>query len=117
MRRFNVLMLSGLLSFVGSLPSRSAMAQNRATVVGAASFTQVPLQVAPGGIITVFAAGLSPNGVPANAMGTPLPDMLAGISVSVQQSYVSGSLSVPLISVFPVPTCFNQVSVSCGTLT
>lgn len=103
-----------LLVLSGPLVSEGR-AQNRAAVVGAGPSSPVPLSAAPGGIITIFAAGLSPSVVPANAQSTALPTTLAGISASIPLS--GATLVVPLISVFAAPTCFNTASPPCSTLT
>src|SRR5437879_9459467 len=97
----------------------SAIAQNRAAVLATTSFTPpVPTRVAPGDIITIYAAGLSPTAVPANADHLPLPTTLGGISASIEQ-FARMVAAVPLISVFQIPTCPDpsDVSASCGTLT
>jgi len=83
----------------------------------------VPVYVTPGGIITIYVAGLSPTAIPANAGQFPgqfpLPTVLGGINASIEQFSRTGPV-VPLISVFGVPTCPtdpNDVSPSCGALT
>jgi len=103
--------LAPVLLFI-TLFSSAAHAQSKAAVLGTGSLTQIPIQVAPGGIITVFTAGLSPSTASAaNADRGPLPTTLAGITASIRQTYPPfGPLSVPLVSVFSVPTCFNQVA-------
>jgi hypothetical protein len=97
----------------------SALAQNR-TVVAASSITPpVPIYAVPGGIITIYVAGLSPTAIPANAGQFPLPTVLGGISASIEQ-FARTVPVVPLISVFAVSTCPtdpNDVSPSCGALT
>jgi uncharacterized protein (TIGR03437 family) len=100
-----------MLLAVSELVISEGRAQNKAAIVGAGAVAPVPISVAPGGIITVYTTGLSPSALPANAQSVPLPTSLAGISASIQP----GALSVPLISVFPVPTC-SQAPL-CGTLT
>lgn len=111
MRKLSALSaLAPMLLFV-TLFSSAVHAQNKAAVLGTGSLAQIPMQVAPGGIITVLAAGLSPSTSAANADRGPLPTTLAGITASIRQTYPPfGPLIVPLVSVFSVPTCFNQVA-------
>ena len=74
------------------------------------------MQVAPGEIITVYAAGLSPTALLANADHLPLPTVLGGIRASIEQ-FSRTVADVPLLSVFAVPTCPDpmDVSTSCTT--
>src|SRR4029077_8873088 len=88
--RFVLAALTLLLALAGPFVSKGR-AQNRAAVVGAGPISPVPVSVAPGDIITVYAAGLAPSGLPANAQSLPLPITLGGISASIQP----GGLSVP----------------------
>jgi len=98
-----LLPLSGLLVTVGR-------AQNKAAIVGSGPVSPALISVAPGSIITVYAAGLSPSGLPAIAQSVPLPTSLGGIGASIQPR----GLSVPLISVLAIPPCALQ---ACSTLT
>jgi len=99
--------------------TQTSLAQNSATVFATGSFTPpVATPVAPGEIITVYAAGLLPTALPANADRLPLPTLLGGISASIEQ-FARMVADVPLLSVFAVSTCPDpsDVSASCGTLT
>ncbi len=62
-----------------------------------------PFLVAPGQLMTFFFRGIAPlpDGSPrsANAQTTPLPDVLAGLSLTLSQPGQEGPLHVPLVSV------------------
>ena len=106
-----------VLLAISALSGR-ALGQNKAAVWATASFAPpLPIPVAPGDIITVYASGLSPTTVPANADRLPLPTVLAGISGYIEQFARKGP-AVPLLSVFAVPTCpdVSDTSPFCGTL-
>ena len=106
-----IVFLTLISAFTGA-----AFAQTGAVFATGSFAPPVPIEVAPGGIITIFVAGLSPVGIPATAAQVPLPTVLGGISAYIEQ-FAQIVPVVPLISVFPVSTCFNIVSPSCATLT
>src|SRR5882762_9733089 len=113
--RFMTATSISLLSLCGAFTG-AAFAQSGDVFATGSFAPPVPIEVVPGGIITIYVAGLSPVGIPAAAAQVPLPTVLGGISASIEQNSRTVPV-VPLISVFPVHTCFNIVSPSCSTLT
>jgi hypothetical protein len=79
------------------------------TLTGAGYAYPVPIRVAPGQITTLFVTGLKtvlPQ--PVKAMSLPLPNSLAGISVTITQpvsTQSSQSYSVPLLAVQQILNC------------
>jgi hypothetical protein len=74
------------------------------TLTGAGYTGRVPIRIAPGQITTLFVAGLKtvlPQ--PVRAPSLPLPNSLAGISVTINQS--GASYPAPLVSVQQVGVC------------
>src|ERR1700691_4556847 len=79
------------------------------TIVGAGYISPTSLKVAPGQIITVFAAGVgSTLTQPVFAGAGNWPTSLAGISVTIQQGK---DIPAPIFEVNPIPTCG-----SCGAI-
>jgi uncharacterized protein (TIGR03437 family) len=80
------------------------------TIIGAGYLFPAPINVAPGQIITVFAAGVgSTLTQPVFAGAGNWPTSLAGISVTIQQGK---DIPAPIYEVNPIPTCG-----SCGAMT
>jgi uncharacterized protein (TIGR03437 family) len=80
------------------------------TIIGAGYLFPAPINVAPGQIITVFAAGVgSTLTQPVFAGAGNRPTSLAGISVTIQQGR---NIPAPIFEVNPIPTCG-----SCGAMT
>jgi uncharacterized protein (TIGR03437 family) len=80
------------------------------TIIGAGYLFPSPINVAPGQIITVFAAGVgSTLTQPVFAGAGNWPTSLAGISVTIQQGK---DIPAPIFEVNPIPTCG-----SCGAMT
>lgn len=80
------------------------------TIIGAGYLFPTPLNVAPGEVITVFAAGVGSTLThPVFAGAGNWPTSLAGISVTIQQGK---DIPAPIFEVNPIPTCG-----SCGAMT
>src|ERR1039458_5995002 len=76
------------------------------TLVGAGYANPTQVQVAPGQVATLFVSGL--NTVltkPQRATSLPLPNSLAGISVTINQSSLKQSVAVPLLAVEQLNAC------------
>jgi uncharacterized protein (TIGR03437 family) len=91
----------------------SVSAQPSNTIFGGGYSAPVPLYVAPGHIINLYAQGVGGKLTgPVGATGFPLPTVLAGISVTLSQ--LGTTEPVPLLSVRPVPSCVSPLP-SCGS--
>lgn len=99
--------------------ARAALCQAGNIVVGGGFTPPVPINVAPGEVLTIFVHGIGVGLTePAVATSIPLPTTLAGISVSLQQQAgPQGPLPVPLFAVFPVKTCLSSQLTGCGAFT
>ena len=76
------------------------------TLVGSGYTNPTSIRVSPGQITTLFVSGL--NTVltkPQKATSLPLPNSLAGISVTINQSSLKQSVAVPLLAVEQLNTC------------
>ncbi len=94
--------------FLGLLALLPLAAQN-ITLTGAGYADPTVLRVAPGQVVTLFAAGLQtvlPN-LQVQATTNPLPTTLAGISVILNQ-FDLPSRPVPLLSIRQLPLCAPQ---------
>lgn len=93
------------LTLIVSGVAVSAFAQNANpnTIVGAGYLYPAPISLAPGQVITIFAAGVG-RGLtqPVFAGSGKLPASLAGIGVTLVQET---NLAVPILSVVPAPNC------------
>src|SRR5450759_3769410 len=75
-------------------------------VVGSGYASPTTIRVAPGQITTFFVSGLSTDTTkPQKATTLPLPNSLAGISVTINQSSQKQSVAVPLLAVEQLNTC------------
>lgn len=84
---------------------------NSNMIVGAGYVSPTSLQVAPGQVITIFAAGVGSSlSQPVLAGSGNLPTSLAGISVTIQQGT---NIPAPILKVSPVTTCAS----GCGVVT
>ncbi len=73
------------------------------TVVTSVGYTNPrPVPVAPGQVITLFAHTQTKLAQPIIATGSPLPFTLGGFSVSLNQTFSSDPIAVPIFSVSPV---------------
>jgi hypothetical protein len=82
------------------------------TLTGSGYANPNPIRVSPGQITTLFVSGL--NTVltkPQRATSLPLPNSLAGISVTINQSSLKQSVAVPLVAVEQLNTCSITVVV------
>lgn len=83
--------------------------QGGMALVGAGYVNPIPVQVAPGQVVTFFLTGLQtvlpPPDRAARAPTVPLPLQLAGISATLSQSGPRTSTAVPLFSVEQLDTC------------
>lgn len=112
-------MLFTRLTFVSLflLPS-AGFGQVSNTVFGAGYSFPVPINAAPGQIFNLFVQGVGANLTQRVAASSlPLPTVLAGISVHLEQS--PQSIAVPLLAVRPLSTCVNDglASATCGRYT
>jgi uncharacterized protein (TIGR03437 family) len=102
--RYMLMAAAGALSALGQGASPS-------TIVGAGYISPTSLQVAPGQVITVFAAGVGGTLTqPVFAGAGKLPTSLAGISVTIRQGT---DIPAPILEVNPVTTC----GTGCGVIT
>jgi hypothetical protein len=83
-------------------------------IVGSAYSAALPLQVAPGQLITLLVSGITmpPTGVVRAPAGS-LPSSLAGISAVFRQGR---DVAAPVLEVVPLPTCSAPLGNPCGTL-
>jgi uncharacterized protein (TIGR03437 family) len=91
----------------------SGLSQSAApsTIAGAGYVFPTPLNVAPGQVITVFAAGVGGTLTQAVSAGAgKLPTSLAGIGVTIRQGT---DIPAPILEVSPVTTC----GAGCGVIT
>ena len=98
---------------IAAVTALSAWGQSASpnTIVGAGYLSPTSLKVAPGQVITVFAAGVgSTLTQPVFAGAGNLPTSLAGISVTIRQGT---DIPAPILAVSPVATC----GASCGVIT
>ncbi|MGH9612962.1 MAG: hypothetical protein ACRD4P_07780 [Bryobacteraceae bacterium] len=111
-------MRTGLTVVVLALSTGAAFCQNSASnmIVGAGYSTPVPVNVAPGQLMTLFVRGVGQSLTQpvAAARDGNLPKSLAGISVTLRQG---SDLPVPILEVRPVSTCIDASQAGCGTLT
>ena len=78
------------------------------TLVGSGYSNPIPIRVSPGQITTFFVSGLSKGFYdPQKATGLPLPNVLGGISVTINQYQpnLKQSYSVPLLGVQQLIAC------------
>ena len=76
------------------------------TLTGSGYASPTLIRVSPGQVTTLFVSGL--NTVltkPQRATSLPLPNSLAGISVTINQSSLQQSVAVPLLAVEQLNTC------------
>jgi hypothetical protein len=76
------------------------------TLTGSGYASPTLIRVSPGQVTTLFVSGL--NTVltkPQRATSLPLPNSLAGISVTINQSSLKQSVAVPLLAVEQLNTC------------
>jgi uncharacterized protein (TIGR03437 family) len=103
----------GLIRSIFLLPMLPcAVAQTGPTLVDLSYGLPYQLKVAPGQLVTFNLTGLDLNlSGPVRANQTPLPTVLAGISITLNQSTAGGpvSLRVPLLSVRQANRCADTV--------
>src|ERR1035437_8751044 len=76
------------------------------TLMGSGYASPTTIRVAPGQISTFFVSGLSTDTTkPQKATTLPLPNSLAGISVTINQSSQKQYVAVPLLAVEQLNTC------------
>jgi len=76
------------------------------TLMGSGYASPTPIRVSPGQITTLFVSGLNTVLTEAQrATSLPLPNSLAGISVTINQSSLKQSVAVPLLAVEQLNTC------------
>ena len=94
------------------------LAAQNITLTGAGYADPTVLRVAPGQVVTLFAAGLHtvlPN-LEARPIADPLADNIAGISVTLNQPNQS-ALPVPLLSIRQLPLCSSDAQTPSCLLT
>jgi uncharacterized protein (TIGR03437 family) len=85
------------------------------TVVGSGYTAPTPISAAPGQILNLLVEGVGSKLTQrVTAPGTPLPTVLAGISVTLKQTRGTQSVPVPILAVRPISTCANG-GASCGS--
>jgi hypothetical protein len=78
--------------------------------VGSGYSNPTSIRVSPGQITTIFVSGLAPDLTkPQKATSLPLPNSLAGISVTIKQSSPQQSFTAPLLAVQQLNTCSTAV--------
>jgi hypothetical protein len=78
------------------------------TLVGSGYTSPTPIRVSPGQITTLFVSGLSlGTAKPQKATSLPLPNSLAGVSVTINQSSPKQSFPAPLLAVQQLSGCSN----------
>ncbi|MGA2594002.1 MAG: hypothetical protein ABSH32_29215 [Bryobacteraceae bacterium] len=98
---------------IAAATALSALGQSASpsTIMGAGYALPTPINVAPGQVVTVFAAGVgSTLTQPVYAGAGNLPTSLAGIGVTIQQGI---EIPAPILEVRPVSTC----GAGCGVIT
>ncbi len=97
------------------LLSQALFAQN--TIVGAGYGSPVPINAAPGQVLTLFVQGINQVLTPAVRTTDPAwPTSLAGVSVTLLQGE---RIPVPILEVRPMPACGPPfpLEIPCGTIT
>jgi uncharacterized protein (TIGR03437 family) len=86
-------------------------------VVSAGYSAPQPVRVSPGQVITLFvhANGTQPAEA-AIAKDLPLPVTLNGYTVTIRQTFQTGSVAVPLFAVYPVENCYGLEPSVCSEL-
>src|ERR1039457_6824734 len=95
-----------LVSVCAVLMPRAPLFGQGMTLVGSGYGNPTTIRVSPGQITTLFVSGL--NTVltkPQRATSLPLPNSLAGISVTINQSSLKQSVAVPLLAVEQLNAC------------
>jgi uncharacterized protein (TIGR03437 family) len=97
------------------LLTQYALAQTSNVVFGAGYFPPGPVLAVPGGVVNLFVQGIGSKLTgPVAATHFPLPTVLAGISVTLNQAIGPQPIQLPMLAVRPVSTCLNQRP-SCGS--
>jgi uncharacterized protein (TIGR03437 family) len=104
------------ITIVLLLACQVLLGQTGIALVGAGYVNPIPVQVAPGQVVTFFLTGLQtvlplPDRAD-RAPTVPLPLQLAGISATLSQSGPGTILAVPLFSVEQLDTCSDPASMS-----
>ena len=77
-------------------------------VVGSGYIPPLPIAAAPGQLLTIYIEDIGANlTAPVDAQSVPLPTSLAGISVKFEQTVGPSPIESPMLSVFPVVSCWN----------
>jgi hypothetical protein len=101
---------------VAAAMALSALGQSASpsTIVGAGYLFPTPINVAPGQLLTIFAAGVgSTLTQPVSAGAGNLPISLAGIGITIRQGT---DIPAPILEVSPVATCASCVAVTAVTI-
>jgi uncharacterized protein (TIGR03437 family) len=96
-----------------------AIPQSANTVFGSGYSLPLPVFAAPGGITNLFVQGVGNSlAGPVTASSLPLPDTLAGISVTIEGTVAGHALVAPILAVRPISTCVNPPTLgACGRYT
>ena len=95
-----------MLRICSLLMSLSPVFGQGMTLVGSSYTNPASIRVSPGQITTFFVSGLTPDLTkPQKATSLPLPNSLAGISLTINQSSLKQSVAVPLVAVEQLNTC------------
>jgi uncharacterized protein (TIGR03437 family) len=104
MRRIHVIKVASCTTLIGLCP----LFGQTLTLVGSGYSKPNSIRVSPGQVTTVFASGLTMDPTkPERATNLPLPNSLAGISVTIKQSSPKLSILAPLWSVEQLNGCSN----------
>jgi len=105
--------LTYFVVFAACLPCHSSGQSLQPAAVTAGYSRLIPVNVAPGQVVTVFVHGIGESvNTRVAANGVPLPTSLAGVSAVLTQGV---PIPVPLIAVEPVTTCVNPTQAGCGS--
>jgi hypothetical protein len=97
-----------LVSVCAALVTPAPLFGQGMTLMGSGYASPTTIRVSPGQITTFFVSGLSMGTAkPQKASSLPLPNSLAGVSVTINQSSPKQSLPAPLLAVQQLNGCSN----------
>ncbi|MBV6466012.1 MAG: hypothetical protein PGMFKBFP_01309 [Anaerolineales bacterium] len=106
----------GWIVWIAVIPALLAQGPAPGVVVSAGYSAPQPVRVSPGQVITLFVHvnGTQPAEAAANEL--PLPVTLNGYTVTMRQTFQTGSVAVPLFAVYPVENCYGLAPAACSEL-
>jgi uncharacterized protein (TIGR03437 family) len=91
---------------------KSLFSQTPAGIAASGYIQPLPIQAAPGQLITIFAYGIGDRiSQPTFADRTPLPTTLAGISITLKQTVFAKDIPVPILGIQPIRAGFVALTV------